>query len=397
MRSLVRTTITLATLVAALTVSTAELGAQPLRRDIASYHVLGMRKVSLKNYKLDSPCNVGVNCGGIANSRSCGVLALADPTFALGSQTVADQCFFRKPGGRIGQLFCNQPDSLANVEILQPPVQTFAPSIIANTCGPDCALDVAAMEAACGFPSPFPTCNAAAGTLKIAANSDCPPLDTTLGNGVCDLPPGAYGDINVLNGGKVALSPGNYAVCSFKVGRNARVQGSASIILVDGGGFKANNNTDIGQDCGDLEIYVKGEEAVGFGRNMLVAAKVCAPGSILKLGHNNLLIGQFIGDIVNSDLNNRGVCCAGRCACYDQLSPTSAKVGATVTATGACEMDAVSEVRVCGLPAAITSKTPLEVKFTVPAVGGPLPKQCKVEFVSPAGTYEGFLLLSVIP
>lgn len=368
-----------------------------LNRNLSSYFIMAMTKASLKNMKLDSACNIGVNCGASSNSGQCGNLFMNDVLFAQGSQVAGDRTFFRKNGAIIWDLFRNGGGPLDNVQILGDGPTPFTTPILANTCT-NCVPDVAAIEALCGFPAQFPACDPAK-PVKAAPNADCDPLvlDTVPGNKQCDLGPAAYGSIVVLNAGRLNLTAGDYPVCSFRTGRNAIVHAGASRILVaDGGTFKTNNNTDLGETCGDLEVYVKGSGQISFGRNSLIATKMCAPGSNIKLGHNNVLIGQFIGDVVNADLNNRGQCCGGRCACYDSFTPTtgSAAAGTEITATGACDMTATSEVRVCGHAAEITSKTALEIKFKIPAAAL---GACNVEFVSASGTFLGNQKLQVNP
>jgi hypothetical protein len=77
--------------------------------------------------------------------------------------------------------------------------------------------------------------------------------------------------------------------------------------------FRASNGTELAEGCGELTVLVDGASSpVSFGRGGLVAAKICAPESKLSLGHNNVLIGQFVADTVSADLNNVGQCC-GEC------------------------------------------------------------------------------------
>ena len=138
--------------------------AQTLRRDLASYFILAQTKASLKNLKLDSACNVGVNCAAISNSGSCGNLTMNDVLFASGSQVAGDRTFFRKNGAIIWDLFRNGGGPLDNVQILGSGPTPFTLPIIANTCT-YCVPDVAAIEALCGFPAPFP----ARSTVAVAA------------------------------------------------------------------------------------------------------------------------------------------------------------------------------------------------------------------------------------
>src|SRR5262245_6427370 len=199
------------------------------------------------------------------------------------------------------------------------------------------------------------------------------------------------------DGSRLNLQAGDYVMCLFKAGQDTTTTAHGTTILLPAdapskSALRANNGSNLGADCGDLRFLIDGETKVAFGRGGLVAAEVCAPQSKISLGHNNILIGQFVADTVNADLNNFGRCCGGACVCFNDLTPTTAPVGAVVTATSNCDLTALTGVSVCGLPANVVSVTPAEVQFAVPqgASGA-----CKVEFVSPAGTFVGNLELTV--
>jgi hypothetical protein len=279
-----------------------------LRRDLDSYLVLAQRNLSMKNMQLDASCNVGVNCGATSQNGFCGVLAMGAATFGTGSQVVSDKVFFRKPGARLWQLFRNGGGPLTDVELLAPPEMPFAPPVIPGTCDATCQPNVAAMEAACGFPTPFPACDTTR-SVRATPLADCQ-FDSVPGNEQCDLAPGVYGVLWVMNDARLSLQPGQYTFCRVKIGRQAAVEADATTILVPTGGtFKAGNGSQVGQDCGDLTVLKQGFGSVSFGRHALIASRICAPQSFLRLGHGNTLIGQFVADIVTSDSNNQARCC----------------------------------------------------------------------------------------
>jgi hypothetical protein len=368
--------------------------AQPLRRTLPSYFLFAQRKASLKNLSLDTPCNVGVNCASPNPNSSCGVMALGAVTFVSGSQTASDKAFFRKPGAVVSQLFRNDSSPLANVTVTAPPVETFATPIIPGSCDPGCQPDALALETACGFPAPFPACDDAANVVAVPG-ADCAG-DTSLGNGVCDLPPGIHGFVVVQNKAKITLGAGDYVACGVQIGRNVILRADASRVLVpDGGFFKANNGSTIGEACGDLTVFVQGKGKVSFGRHASVAANVCAPESSVKLGHDNQLLGRFVGDTIASDSNNHGQCCGGACACFNDFTPHIGQVGALVTMIAGCSLDNVLEVRVCGVPAIVVDKSGTELQFTIP--NGVAGQECVVEVDSATGTFEGAFILSVQP
>ena len=63
-----------------------------------------------------------------------------------------------------------------------------------------------------------------------------------------------------------------------------------------------------------------------------------------------------------------------------------------MTATGDCNVESVTDVRVCGFAATVVSRAPGQVQFQVPALAV---GTCTVEFVSPAGSFLGNQVLTV--
>lgn len=388
---------TLLALMAGLTLVAAPVAAQPLKRDLGSYFIFAQKFARLKNFSMDNACNVGVNCAAPNASSTCGELLFDAATFADGSQTVGDRTFCTAPGAVVSQLFKNQGGPCNGITLLHPPVEPFDPMpIIAGTCGVGCVPDNTAIEALCGFPVPFPTCDPSK-PVKVQPGQDCIGApDTAPGNGRCDLAPGVYGNISVRNKGSISLTAGNYDVCLFKVGRDATVTADSAVIRIpDGGEFKGGGGSHIGQMCGDITVLMKGTKSrLTFGRLLTVYAKVCAPESALKLGHGNHFFGQFVGDTVTANRDNHGMCCGSHCTCIDSFSPSSAKMGDTVTLTGNCNLNNTTGVEICGVAAIITNKTATELKVTVPAVA---PGQCTIRVLSATGFFDAASKLTVTP
>lgn len=369
----------LALVLAALAIPAA---AQPLRRDLGAYALLAMRRATLKDVTVAGACNVGVNCGTPSPGSDCGILRMDDATFADGSQAAGDRTFHRA-GSALFQLFRNGGGPLTGVTVKQPPIQTFATPILPGTCGTSCAPDYAAIEAACGFPSPFPVCDP---TRRVVAAKgvDCA-FDTQPGNALCDLAPGTYGTIEVRNGATVLLAPGAYVACDLHVSRKARVLGEGVVLDVGpGGSLRVGSGSQVGQDCGDLVVHLAGLGPVSFGRNARIAAQICAPRAGVGLGHDNVIVGQVVADTIAADASNDVQCCGGRCACVDDVTPDAAPPGATVSLTTRCDLSAATAVRICGLAAAIAGRTTSTLDVVVPAGAA---GTCTVEVDSPAGTW----------
>ena len=367
----------------------------PLRRTLSSYFVLAQRSVSGKDIRLESPCNIGVNCAQPATNASCGTMSFEDAFFADGSQIAGDKGNFNKPFADAYQVFVNKGAPFPNLNVRHS-IDGFTTPILPGTCGAGCQPDAAALGALCGIPVPFPAC-APGKPVTVNAGADCSPsaADVAQGNGRCDLAPGAYGDVRVMNNAEVRLAGGTYTVCSFLVARNAVVSTAApsTVNVADGGDVRVGNESKFGAQCGDLQLSVEGQGSITFGKDATIAAKVCAPASSLALGNNNNLVGQFIADTVTSDRGNVGHCCAG-CACFDEFSPTTAKKGDVITFTSQCGLDGVTAIRICGVSAMITSQSANTLTALVPNVP---PGACMVEAQSASGTFKGIGTLTVTP
>jgi len=363
-------------------------GAAPLRRDLGSYFIFASKFAHVKNLSIDNACNVGVNCAAPNSSSKCGELIFDDVTFADGSQAVGDRTFCTKSGVVLFDLFRNSGGPCNNITLNDPPIQPFNPTpIIAGTCAPGCLPDVAKLKQLCGFPDPFPAC-ALGADVRAKEGEDCIGApDTVPNNGHCDLAPGQYGDVKVQRSAQMNLVAGEYDVCSFKVARNATVLASGTTIAIAApGSFRVGGQSKVGLKCGDLTVFQDGTSRVTLGRGVNIAAKVCAPGAAVKLGHGNNLIGQFVGDTVTANRDNHGQCCGGRCTCIDAFTPTTAHVGDVISLTGACDLSVATGVKICGIAAAppFVSKTAGEIKVTVP-VGAS--GACTIEVDSPQGSF----------
>lgn len=295
--------------------SAATVAAQPLNRNLSQYCIFAQQSVSLKNIHVDNACNVGVNCAQPSTHSSCGTATFEDTMFAKDTQMASDKIALQRAGAVFWQLFTNKPFNGANATINSPPIQTFTTPIIPNTCDANCNADPSAIEAFCNFPHPFPACDPSK-LVSVNPGADCSAFDSSPGNGVCDLPPGTYGDIVVKNGATINFSAGTYDVCSLSLGQSANATGSATVINIpDSGFFRVGNDSRFGQQhCGDFTVRIQGAGSVNFGRRVVLQAQVCAPRSTVNLGHGNVLLGQFIGLTVDANRDDSVKLCTA-CTC----------------------------------------------------------------------------------
>lgn len=278
-----------------------------MQRDLGSFFLVAARSISGKNLSVDGPCDMGVVCAQPSSNSSCGTASFEDVTFADGSQLGADVVSFNKPGASVFDLFTNGPTP-RNVTVRDGGGALSLP-LFPGACGAGCAPDVAALESMCGFPTPFPSCDASRPVT--VGGGDCPNgLDTVPGNGRCDLPPGTYGDMVVRDNAKLSLSAGTYVACTFLVGKNAVVTGHGVALQIDGGGFRIGNLSKLGSECGDFAVRVKGQGPVTLGKTVSLVASLCAPAGSMSLGNGNQLKGQFVGDTIAMDRSNVGECCS---------------------------------------------------------------------------------------
>jgi hypothetical protein len=381
-------------------------GAQPLRRDLPAYFIFALRNADLKNMSVLGPCNVGVDCAQPSTNSSCGVVDQENVLYADGSQIAGDLVRFSKGGANVFQVFRNKGAALDGVTIRDPGsnpdgTNPLSPLPILGdldgdgnpSCSANCAVDAGDLAVACGFPSPFPPCSP--GTpVHAVAGSDCVGApDAVPGNGRCDLAPGSYGDLTVANAAAIDLTGGQYSFCNVNVGKGTTTTTSAAATLDVTGDVHINNDARVGQQCGDLVLNAQGNGGFTFGRNSAIVGKFCAPERTMALGHDNDLTGQFVGDIVRADSNDRGHCCGGSCSCFDAFTPSAARPGETIDLTSGCDLTNVTEVTICGVAAPIASKTAGVLEATVPQVAA---GTCPVSVVSAAGTFTGLGMLTIL-
>jgi hypothetical protein len=287
-------------LIGSLLVPPTAWSAGAFRRELGAFCIFAQRSVSLKDIAIDGPCNVGVNCARPTSNAECGTANFSDITLADGSQIGADHVTFNRPGASVAALFHNS-GHLTNVTVREPPAEPLQLPIVPGSCGPGCAADVAALEDACGFLTPFPSCDPTKAVV-VRPGADCPGgLDQAPGNNRCDLAPGTYGDVSVRNDGKLTLAPGRYDVCALLLGKSAEVVASGvQINVADGGALRVDAGSKLGAECPDVAVRVKGRGEVTFGRRVTVTASICAPESVMHTGAQNVLQGQFIADEVRA-------------------------------------------------------------------------------------------------
>ncbi|HEV7734281.1 MAG TPA: hypothetical protein VGR62_19065 [Candidatus Binatia bacterium] len=298
--------------------------AEGMKRDLRSYFVLAQRSASLKNFTLNGPCNIGVNCRRPTATSSCGTLTLENASLDEGSQLVGSTVRANRPGAVFWRVYSSTPEQCQSNATILDGSRFFIPPIVPDLDGDgvrscagvnnQCLPDFGDLYAACGFPPVLPGCDASKPVLT-QAGGDCLIADDEIpGNGRCDLAEGTYGNFTVQNGASVQLLGGGYVFCSMAFGKFAELTSSSPsrVLVVNGDvGFSdaANVGPGPGLECGQLTLLMAGAGAVSFGRDSNINAVVCAPEALLRLGHNNNLTGSFFGDVVESDSNNRGFCC----------------------------------------------------------------------------------------
>jgi hypothetical protein len=376
--------------------------AQSLRRDLSAYVVFALRNANVKDLDVLGPCNTGVNCAKPSTNSDCGVVSHEDSFYADGSQIVGDQAKFSKSGANVFQVFTNDlqgREATIRGGLVDPVTMPILGDLDGDgqpscrTAGQQCVPDPGDLAKACGFPDPFPACNSSAPV--VVAGGDCMiGGDSQPGNGVCDLPAGVYGSLNVQNGSAISFDGGTYVFCEVVIGKNTNATSKAPSKLLVHGDFNVNNGSSFGQNCGDFDVLAKGDAGFGFGRNSGIVGFFCGPERTLGLGDNNDLTGRFFADTVRADAANRAKCCGGLCACVDAFSPTTAKVNDVITLTGGCSLANVTGVKFCGIDASILSLTNEELKVRVPAGAA---GACPVEVRSAVGTFILDLPLNVTP
>ncbi len=247
--------------------------------------------------------DVGVNAGSLVSSGK-----LDAPT----SRLVGDQVTLARPS-QCAALFANQ--AALRGPGCGPPT-SFASPIIAD------------VEAACGFPRPFPTCDAAS-SIQVDHGA------------TLDLAPGVYGAVVVSGGGRgpgmLRLTAGHYVFCSLKASRHAQVVVSGpaeidvagSLVLDNGSGFGAEEG---GPTPGEIVVHVAGD-AVRFSRKATVGALLCAPDAELRLTAGADLTGRFVARSILSDRVTVRAVSTPPSSTTSSTTPTSSTTSSTSSTT----------------------------------------------------------------
>ncbi len=145
------------------------------------------------------------------------------------------------------------------------------------------------VEEACGFPDPFPACDATSPPIVV-------PHGATLA-----LPPGTYGDVRLEGGaggpGTLVLA-GTYRLCTLRAAREAVVRAAGPTTLYVEGALTGGNATRLAPQVGvgvdELHVFVAGS-LVRFTRRAGVAAMLCAPRASIRFGSGVSLQGRIAG------------------------------------------------------------------------------------------------------
>jgi hypothetical protein len=172
------------------------------------------------------------------------------------------------------------------VEQYGPSPTPFTPPIIAD------------VKAACGFPTPFPTC--------------APGVDVDVPTGtITTLAPGVYGKVRVhgtqVSSGVLQLSGGgSYVFCDLKVARLAQlqVQDPSTVNVVGRVAFGPSSylgpDTGSGLAASDIQFYVAGP-LVKLTRDSFSNARICAPDSKMRLTQGGTHVGVYVAAYIRTE------------------------------------------------------------------------------------------------
>ena len=246
-------------------------------RDINTYVLFALKEIRTKGQQIRSG-HVGVNqVGGLLSVSPHGQL------LAPQSNVVAD--LMRSPPGSLcKQLFSGM-------------VYTAMPS-----CGPATSFEFPIVQdpmKACGFPDPFPSCSSDSGKSEVVL------ADSTM-----TLPPdpAGYHDVQVLGGGTLILSGGDYRFCNLRAGRNANIIVERPATIHVAQTMNLGNSVFLGPPRGtqpsisprDVRVFVNGA-LVHFSVHADVHAVLCAPAATLRLTREANLNGVFVASRIRTE------------------------------------------------------------------------------------------------
>ncbi len=247
--------------------------AQTPSRDLDDYVVFALEKARLKFNTTINTGHVGVNAPAIGKA---GILILSRNSFlADGSAAVADVVRL-DPGVNAFDVFANRALSrLDRVTIRGTGPTAFSPLPLID---PLPALPVFAP-----------------GTTNVVV----------LATQTITLPPGAYGNVQVQNGGTLVLSGGTYEFRSLRTGRQTKilVGGPSTINVADT--MRIGDASTFGPNVpglGARQVRVNvGGRLARFGANVNAALDLYAPQGHVRFGRSFIGRGRFVGNDIATD------------------------------------------------------------------------------------------------
>jgi hypothetical protein len=250
--------------------------AQLPSRDLASYVLLGLDKIQMKEFSFTKLGNVGVNNEG-------GTLYWGNSSFFDdGTDVVADSL---NRAGQNSSLFClyaNETHSpLSNITIRScggQPVP-WAPQPLIDPLPPD------------------PSCSPGASAVKVARG------------GSQTLPAGSYGKVRVLNGATLELTGGSYCFDDVKLGRKAKIVADAPVDItsmhryVSGPGSRLVAATGSGLGATNIMVGVAGR-LVKLSHKNKIFGIFYAPKATMRFGRGGNFTGQFVARKMRSDFGD---------------------------------------------------------------------------------------------
>ena len=231
----------------------------------------------------------------------------AEDSIATKGMRVADgDIGVNQPGGRLDapkSPGIAAPNSIVASDIVRIVEASVCMDLFANTvmrtgpsCGPAMPFTppiIANLQAACGFPNPFPACNPA---NPVSVRSG----ETRV------LAPGVYGNVSVRSGGfsgvvipgTLELTGGVYVFCNVRSGRNSRILVDGASTINVAGFLNLGNGTYTGPTPGsgltsdDVRVFVNGPR-VHFSRVSNVVMRMCAPFARVNVTKGASLTGNF--------------------------------------------------------------------------------------------------------
>ncbi|HEV7730613.1 MAG TPA: hypothetical protein VGR62_00560 [Candidatus Binatia bacterium] len=130
-----------------------------------------------------------------------------------------------------------------------------------------------------------------------------------VGDSTAPLPPGTYGRVRVLNGGKLRLAAGTFNFCDIKMGRGAIIEAQGPVVANVVGSVSIGTGSHVGPAGNNPPVHLNvAGHKLRVSQGAVAEAVIRAPFAKVTLGRDSLVQGCFCSESARTDKHITLIC-----------------------------------------------------------------------------------------